>query len=76
MARQLSDCAPVFQKKIQTIAAAGGKTPDEVFALWRKYSQECDRMDQSALVDEFVEWNAEPLNVSPRAIREQLEALC
>jgi len=45
-----------FIEEIEAIAARCGKAPAEVYALWRKYSDECRGADQSAILSEFQEW--------------------
>jgi hypothetical protein len=59
----LSDCHESFRTQIVGLAEANNKTPDEVYALWREYSQACRDFDQSALIPEFVRWYklAEPV---------------
>lgn len=65
---------PVFQLRIQRIAAVAAMQPLEVFALWREYSDYCSNCDQSALLWEFVEWYAEKLG-GDRAALHKAEAV-
>lgn len=48
--------AESFITEIENIAARSGKCPAEVYALWRKYADECRGADQSAILSEFMEW--------------------
>jgi hypothetical protein len=61
----LADCHPSFQKNITAVASVNGKTPDEVYALWRKYSSDCRDFDQSAILAEFLDWYRTDLPVLP-----------
>ena len=46
-----------FKVKIARIAIVSKTlTPLDVFALWRKYSVQCESSDQSALLGEFIQW--------------------
>lgn len=47
---------PVFQQKIQTIAATVQESAEVVYGKWREYSDECSRRDQSAVWLEFIDW--------------------
>lgn len=51
--------APEFIANIRRIAASSGKTEDEVYTLWRAYSDSC--YDQSALLSEFCHANGFPV---------------
>lgn len=48
--------APEFIKRIEELAGICGKTPLAFYALWRKYANDCEVSDQSALLSEFEEW--------------------
>lgn len=55
----LSFCHENFRRRIAEIAAEYGTTSDEVYKLWRDYTDRC--RDQSCLLDEFVRWYAADL---------------
>lgn len=46
-----------FVAFIRDTARANDKTADEVWQLWQDYSKTCDGYDQSAVTQEFLEWN-------------------
>ena len=48
--------AEQFVAEIEAMAARADKTPGQVYALWRRYSAECQSADQSAILSEFLEW--------------------
>lgn len=56
MEERFAECHPVFKAELTTLAEANGKTGLEAFTLWRKYSQECQYADQSAIFSEFLSW--------------------
>ena len=49
--------ANAFIGDILRIAHLNGKTSEEVWQLWKKYSNDCQNSDQSALIWEFCQWN-------------------
>lgn len=53
--------AKAFISNIKTIANLSGKTVDEIWQLWRKYSDYCRAADQSAVLYEFCQWNNLPV---------------
>ena len=68
----LAQTDPRFQAKIRKIVAAGCCiTSEEVYALWREYSRQCT--DQSALLFEFVEWNADRLGATRAELHRAIE---
>lgn len=71
---KLENCAPVFQRRIAAISAVAGKDPAEVYGMWRAYSDACSGFDQSALVWEFLQWNADKLGGDLRALEAADEA--
>ena len=74
MAMSLAQTDPRFQAKIRKIAAtACCMTSEEVYALWREYSRQ--RTDQSALLFEFVEWNADRLGANRADLHRAIEEL-
>jgi len=58
-----------FQAKIMNIAHIAGEEPMQVYMYWRKYSQDCNWMDQSPLLIEFVEWYKDLLGGDIRALQ-------
>lgn len=58
---KLSQCHESFIRQIIDLADRCGKTPDTVYALWRKYSDACQASDQSAILFEFCQWYAKEL---------------
>lgn len=57
----LAECHETFRDKVTAKAASCGKTPDEVYAMWREYSNLCRDYDQSAVWPEFLNWYADKL---------------
>jgi citrate synthase len=55
MAMTLNQCHPEFVASIEALGRKYGKATDEVYAMWRKYSDAC--YDQSAILWEFEEWH-------------------
>lgn len=51
----LTLCAE-FRADLKATAARCGKTPEQVYALWRKYAADCSAGDQSAVWSEFLQW--------------------
>ena len=46
-----------FIGELIRIAELNGKTSNDIWQLWRKYSHECENRDQSAVMFEFLQWN-------------------
>ena len=61
---------PNFQKKIRRIAAVANMAAEDVYSLWRKYSEECRNADQSAVFSEFLDWYSTPLGGDKKGLRE------
>lgn len=61
----LAACHPDFRKDMAAIGAANGKSAEEVYVLWRKYSTDCRNYDQSAILAEFLKWYAKELPQVP-----------
>lgn len=55
-----------FIERIEFLANRAALTPAEVYAMWRKYAQQCDWADQSAILSEFEDWNKEALAPAPK----------
>ncbi len=66
----LSNCCESFQAVITAKAAECGKTPEQVYGLWREYSDTCRDYDQSAIWSEFLNWYAEKLQPLPAVLTE------
>lgn len=47
---------PGFVERINFLAAQCGKTNVQVYALWKKYAEDCRISDQSAVLPEFEDW--------------------
>lgn len=43
--------------KLETWAADNGQTIEQASELWADYARKCSLFDQSAIFDEFAEWN-------------------
>lgn len=56
LAQSFSETCAQFQSKVERLAEISGLETLQVYALWHKYSQQCEFADQSALLWEFVEW--------------------
>jgi hypothetical protein len=54
-------CAPQFVETIKGLAKRSGKTPDDVYRLWKQYERQCEWSDQSPLLGEFQEWYKDDL---------------
>ncbi len=52
---------PAFCRRVEAIANLNGLPPTDVYRLWRQYSEQCLWADQSAIVHEFLRWNAAAL---------------
>ena len=72
--RKLSDCYGPFQDNIKAIAEIAKKTPDEVFTLWREYSDKCSMWDQSAILGEFVDWYVKDLGGDKAALNRAIQS--
>lgn len=60
----LEKAHPTFQAKIRALAAIITSTNAEgIYQLWREYSDKCSSFDQSPVMSEFIEWNADRLGV-------------
>ena len=70
---QFGWCSVEFREAIGRIAKLAGRTPLGVYMLWREYSKSCQDSDQSALLSEFVEWNADRLGVNRHALQAAAE---
>lgn len=63
---RFADCHESFRAMVTDLATLAGKTWQEVYGLWREYSEYCTAGDQSAVWPEFVQWNAAKLGVNAR----------
>jgi hypothetical protein len=54
-------CAQQFVETITGLAKRSGKTPDDVYRLWKQYARQCEWSDQSPLLSEFQEWYKDDL---------------
>jgi hypothetical protein len=66
---RFAHCHPGFQDEIVRIAKVAGLAPLQVFALWRKYSDECSSADQSPVMFEFMQWYTGQLGGNLQALR-------
>lgn len=57
----LENTHPNFQAKIGRIADVAKLSPGDVYGLWCKYSKQCSDADQSAVMEDFVQWYSEAL---------------
>ncbi len=73
LSKLFADTCPEFQATIARIAVVAVKSPLEVYALWRKYSADCQSGDQSPLLGEFLEWYKTDLGDNVTALRAALE---
>ena len=55
----LEQTHPNFRAKLARLALLAGKPVSDIYAAWVIYSEKC--YDQSALLWEFVQWNAEDM---------------
>ena len=69
LAKSFARTVEGFQATIMRIAMAADMPRLAVFALWRKYSQDCSNSDQSAVLGEFVEWCAKDLGGDKELLR-------
>lgn len=63
---RFSKTHPDFQEAIRRVSERSTDLqPLGVFALWRKYSEQCTCSDQSPVFGEFVQWYAKDLSIGP-----------
>ena len=53
---KLSETVSDFQEAIRELAAAHGKTAEQVYASWLDYADSCHAGDQSPVLGEFEDW--------------------
>jgi hypothetical protein len=58
---RFANTAPSFQRQVNAKADECGKTPMEVYSMWRTYCQDCHNFDQSPIWGEFLNWYAKDL---------------
>ena len=66
-----TDTHPVFQQRVGRLAEHSTLDAEGIYTLWREYADTCQGYDQSAVMFEFIQWNADKLGVAdvPAAIR-------
>ncbi len=69
----LQDTCPTFQANITKLATIASKTPDAVYELWQRYSNDCRNFDQSAILSEFIEWYRDDLGGDSTALRAAIQ---
>lgn len=47
---------PEFRAWLAEVGKPSGKTPEQVWVLWRNYAKTCEDFDQSPVEFEFLEW--------------------
>lgn len=52
---------PEFRAWLVEVGKPSGKTPEQVWALWRSYCNTCQSFDQSPVQFEFLEWHRDEL---------------
>ena len=58
LAGDFADTVEGFRASITRVAEIAGLPVLEVYEMWRRYAQESENSDQSAILGEFVDWNA------------------
>jgi len=56
--------APEFRAWLAETGKPSGKTMEQVYALWRKYSADCESFDQSPVQCEFLDWYKDDLRLA------------
>lgn len=69
---RLNETAKEFQADIGRIAAAAGRQPEDVYALWQQYETQCT--DQSAVLAEFIQWYEADLGGDHAALVDAIDA--
>lgn len=64
---RFADCHADFRAMVTDLATLAGKPWQEVYGMWRAYSDYCTAGDQSPVWPEFVQWNAAKLGVDANA---------
>lgn len=55
--QDLTPLAPEFIFKIRKTAEVNNHNENDLWKLWKVYSEACDNADQSACFPEFCQWN-------------------
>jgi hypothetical protein len=52
---------PEFRAWLAEVGKPSGKTPEQVWTLWRAYAKTCESFDQSPVQLEFLDWHKDEL---------------
>jgi hypothetical protein len=72
LARAFNGTCANFQERITRLSALSGKSELCVYDLWRRYAQQCEWADQSALLWEFIQWYAADLGGNKPALEQAI----